>query len=238
MEVNIESDSEAFDDHKPTLQVPSGFFVDSRLAAGTISIKREHYDAALQRVRSRLPKDTGRTDADHAWLSPVKAQSDMVAVDSLVEQGVVDNEFVAAVLAVDFTNPVFSKRRCDLLKLVPEERGPDFVARFQSALRGASVPGAVELLDNLSDPVRNVDFHKKQALAFLANCQQRSAESDTVLDWLRLLAQRRAEVSTSEISRHPRGHHILEDPDRVVFPVTQPPPVSAALALTSVCQVR
>ena len=177
MEVNIESDPEAFDDHKPTLQVPSSFFVDSRLAAGPISIKREHYDAALQRVRSRLPKNAGRTDADHAWLTPVKAQSDMVAVDSLVEQGVVDNEFVAAVLAVDFTNPVFSKRRCDLLKLVPEERGPDFVARFQSALRGASVPGAVELLDNLSDPARNVDFHKKQALAFLANCQQRSAES-------------------------------------------------------------
>ena len=204
MEVNIESDPEAFDDRKPTLQVPSSFFVDSRLAAGTISIKREHYDAALQRVRSRLPKNAGRTDADHAWLTPVKAQSDMVAVDSLVEQGVVDNEFVAAVLAVDFTNPVFSRRRCDLLKLVPEERGPDFVARFQSALRGASVPGAVELLDNLSDPARNVDFHKKQALAFLANCQQRSAESDTVLDWLRLLAQRRAEVSTSEISRNPR----------------------------------
>ena len=237
MEVNIESDPEAFDDHKPTLQVPSSFFVDSRLAAGPISIKREHYDAALQRVHSRLPKNAGRTDADHAWLTPVKAQSDMAAVDSLVEQGVVDNEFVAAVLAVDFTNPVFSKRRCDLLKLVPEERGPDFVARFQSALRGASVPGAVELLDNLSDPARNVDFHKKQALAFLTNCQQRSAESDTVLDWLRLLAQRRAEVSTSEISRNPDGH-ILEDPGRVVFPVTQPPPVSAALALTSACQVR
>jgi hypothetical protein len=237
MEVNIESDSEAFDDRKPMLQIPSGFFVDSRLAAGTISIKRGHYDAALQRVRSQLPENDGRVDADHAWLTPVKAQSDIVAVESLVEQGVVDNEFVAAVLAVDFTNPVFSKRRCDLLKLVPEERGPDFVARLQSALRGASAPGAVELLDNLSDPARNADFHKKQALAFLANCQQRSADSDTVLDWLRLLAQRRAEVSTSEISRNPRGH-ILEDPNRVVFPTTQPPPVSAALALTSACQVR
>jgi hypothetical protein len=237
MEVNIESDSEAFDDRKPTLQVPSSFFVDSRLAAATISIKREHYDAALQRVSSRLPKNAGRADADHAWLTPVKARSDMVAVDSLVEQGVVDNEFVAAVLAVDFTNPVFSRRRCDLLKLVPEERGPDFVARFRSALRGSSGPDAVELLDNLSNPARNADFHKKQALAFLTKCQQRSADSDPVLDWLRLLAQRRAEVSTSEISRNSRGH-ILEDPGRVVFPTTQPPPVSAALALTTACQVR
>ena len=237
MEVNIESDTEAFDNHKPTLQVPSGFFVDPRLAAGTISIKREHYDAALQRVRSRLPENDGRADADHAWLTPVKAKSDIVAVDSLVEQGVVDNEFVVAVLAVDFTNPVFSKRRCDLLKLVPEKRGPDFVARFQSALRGASVPAAVELLGNLSDPVRNADFHKKQAHAFLATCQKSSADSDMVLDWLRLLAQRRMEVSSSEISRNPRGH-ILEDPERVVFPTTQPPPVVASLALTSACQVQ
>jgi len=237
MEVNIESDSEIFDDRKPTLQIPSGFFVDPRLAAATISIKREHYDAALQRVRSRLPENGRRTDADHAWLTPVKAQSDMVAVDALVEQGVVDSKFVAAVLAVDFTNPVFSKRRCDLLKLVPEQRGPDFVGRFQSALRGASVPGAVELLDNLSDPARDVDFHKKQALAFLASCQQSSADGDTVLGWLRLLAQRRAEVSTSEISRNPLGR-ILENPGRVVFPVTQPPSVSAALALTPACQVR
>ena len=191
----------------------------------------------FRRVRSRLPKDAGRTDADHAWLTPVKAQSDMVAVDSLVEQGVVDNEFVAAVLAVDFTNPVFSKRRCDLLKLVPEERGPDFVARFQSALRGASVPGAVELLDNLSDPGATWTFTRSRRSHFWQTVSNAPRSSDTVLDWLRLLAQRRAEVSASEISRNPRGH-ILEDPGRVVFPVTQPPPVSAALALTSACQVR
>jgi hypothetical protein len=95
----------------------------------------------------------------------------------------------------------------------------------------------VELLDNLSDPARNADFHKNQALAFLANCEQRSADSDAVLDWLRLLAQRRIEVSTSEISRNPRGH-ILENPDRVVFPTTQPPPASGRLALTQACQVR
>jgi hypothetical protein len=237
MEVNIESDPEAFDDRKSMLQVPSGFFVDSRLAAGSISIKREHYDAALQRVSSRLPENAGRADADHAWLTPVKARSDMVAIDSLVEQGVVDNEFVAAVLAVDFTNPVFSQRRCNLLKHVPEERGADFVARFRDALRGADGADAVDLLDNLSDPARNADFHKKRAVAFLTSCQKRSADSDTVTDWLRLLAQRRAEVSTSEISRNPRGH-ILEDPGRVVFPATQPPPVSGTLALTSACQVQ
>ena len=65
MELNIESDSQPFDDRKPTLQIPSAFFVDPRLGMATISAKREHYDAALQKVSSHLPENAGRTDADH-----------------------------------------------------------------------------------------------------------------------------------------------------------------------------
>ena len=144
------------------MRIPSAFFVDPRLGAADISVARPHYDAALQKLRSRLPETPGRVDADHGWLTPVKAHSDIVAVDALVEQGTVDKEFVADVLAVDFTNPVFSKTRCGLLKLVPDKGGADFVARFQDALRGASVPGASELLANLSDPARNAAFHEKQ----------------------------------------------------------------------------
>src|SRR5262249_54924323 len=142
-----------------------------------------------------------RTDADHGWLTPVKAQSDMLAVDALISQGIIDKEFAADVLAVDFTNPVFSKTRCDLLKLVPDKGGSDFVLRFQGALRGGSGPGAAALLANLSDPARNAAFHQAQAAAFLTNCKQRASDAGAVLDWFRLLAQRRAEVSASEISQ-------------------------------------
>jgi hypothetical protein len=85
----------------------------------------------------------------------VKAQSDIVAVDALIEQRTIDKEFAADVLAVDFTNPVFSASRCGLLKFVPNDGGSSFVSRFQDALRGASVPGAVELLGNLTDPQRH-----------------------------------------------------------------------------------
>ena len=238
MEVNIESDASPFGDHKPTLQIPSAFFVDSRLATTVVSVKRDHYDAALRKLRSQLPGPADRPDADHAWLTPVKAHSDIALVDALIEQGVVDNGFATAVLAVDFTNPAFSKTRCDLLKLVPDRPGPDFVARFRDALRGASVPGATELLDNLSNPARNAAFHRQRAQAFLTSCQERSSEPEMVLNWLRLLAQRRAEVSTSEISQKPGEFHILEDPDRVVFPSTQPPADAGALTLTPTCQVQ
>jgi hypothetical protein len=240
MEVNIESDAQPFDDRKPTLSLPAAFFVDPRLATAVISIERRDYDAALQRLGSSLPEPPGqpadgpRIDADHGWLTPVKGHSDIVAIDALIEQGVVDKEFVADVLAVDFTNPAFSTKRCDLLKLVPDNSGPGFVGRFQSALRGASEPGAVELLNNLSDPARNAAFHETQARAFLTSCQQRAADPDVVLDWVRLLAQRRVEIDTSEISTNPQGR-IIED-GRIVFPTTQPQ--SGPLALTPACQVQ
>jgi hypothetical protein len=149
----------------------------------------------------------------------------------------VTREFAVAVLAVDFTNPVFSKTRCDLLKLVPDQSGPDFEARFKDALRGASASGAAELLKNLTDPSRNSALHQKQATEFLQACQQRAANPDAVLGWYRLLAQRRAEVSQSEISKNPQGH-ILENPGRIVFPTSQPRAVAGRLALTLDCKVQ
>ena len=237
MEVNIESDSEPFDDRKPVLRIPSAFFVDRRLATAEISIRRQHYDAALRATGSRLPDTPGRVDADHGWLTPVKAQSDIVAVESLIEQGIISKDFAVAVLAVDFTNPIFSNTRCGLLKLVPDQGGPDFVVRFQGALRGASISGATELLENLSNPERNAEFHQKRAGAFLASCQQHAADASAVLDWYRLLAQRRMEVSKSEISQSPRGH-ILEDPGRIVFPSSKRATATAPLALSSACQVQ
>jgi hypothetical protein len=237
MELNIESDAQPFDDRRPTLSIPAAFFVDPRLATAVISIERRHYDAALQRLSSSLPETPGRrADADHGWLTPVKAHSDIVAIDALIEQGIVDKEFAADVLAVDFTNPVFSITRCGLLKLVPDDGGPGFVGRFQSALRGASEPGAAELLNNLSDPARTAAFHEKQALGFLTSCQQRAGDPNAALEWLRLLAQRRVEIETSEISMNPRGR-IIED-GRIVFPSTRPEAVSGRLALTPTCQVQ
>jgi hypothetical protein len=242
MEVNIESDSEPFDDHKSTVHIPSAFFIDPRLATAEISVRREDYDAALQKLHSRLPKTPdGRVDADHGWLTPVKAHSDIVAIDSLIEQGVVSKEFAVAVLAVDITNPLFSKARCGLLELVPDMGGSDFLMRFQEALRGASVPGATELLNNLSDSARNAAAHEKQAHGFLAMCQQRAADPGAVLDWYRLLAQRRVEVSASEISQNPNGHILEDEPrdaGRIVFPSSQPRAVAGDLKLTLACEVQ
>jgi len=237
VEINIDSDQAPFDERRPELRVPSGFFVDPRLATSAVSVKRQDYDAALAKVGSRLPRTPGRTDADHGWLTPVKANSDVVAVDALIAQGVIDHEFAADVLAVDFTNPAFSSRRCGLLKLVPDQSEPGFTTRLQDALRGSSLPGAVELLANVTDVSRSAAFHQKEAQTFLASCQKQSSDPATVSSWVRLLSQRRAEVGASEISQNPAGR-ILENPGRVVFPEADPKPVAGRLTFTPACQVQ
>lgn len=237
VEINIESDLAPFDEHKPAVRIPSAFFVDTRLATADIAVARKDYDAALQKQGSRLQATPMRTDADHAWLTPVKAQSDVAAIESLVEQGVVDKEFVADVLSVDFTNPIFSPTRCGLLKLVPDKGGPDFVRHYIDALRSASVPGAAELVDKLTDPSRTAASHAQKAAAFLASCARRSLDPAAVLEWSRLLSQRRVETSASEISQNPLGR-ILEDPGRVVFPAVRAKPGAGKLTLTATCQVK
>ena len=87
--------------------------------------------------------------------------------EALVEMGVVDKEFVADVLAVDFANPVFSPSRCSLLKLVPAEGKPDFLPRFQAALKTSTEPAAKVLLENLTDPKRDANFHRQQVRGYL-----------------------------------------------------------------------
>jgi len=152
----------------------------------------------------------------------------------LTEMGVVDDEFVSDVLAVDFTEPLFSASRCELLKLVPPS-GPDFLTRFETNLKASAEPAAKQLLDNLTDPKRDAKFHRQQASDYLAACQKRSPKQEAAIERFGVLAQRRAEVDLEEISQHPRGH-ILESPDRVVFPSASVP--SRRVRLTSTCEAH
>src|SRR5262249_29176511 len=121
------------------------------------------------------------------------------------------------VLAVDFTTPLFSPARCGLLKQVPIQGGPDFPARFQSALKSSTDPAAKALLANLTDPKRNAEFHHQQARAFLDACKKRASLPEAANEWFGLLVQRRAEIDQLELSKHQGDQHILES-GRIVFP--------------------
>jgi hypothetical protein len=159
----------------------------------------------------------------------------MALTEALVDAGVIDNEFVADVLAIDFTTPFFSRSRCGLLKLVPTEGGPTFKTRFQAALKASPEPAAKALLANLTDPKRNAEFHRQQAKAFLDACTKRAPTTIATNEWFGLLAQRRAEIDDLELSKSSRGR-ILESPDRVVFPSASTPGGELQMSIT--CEVR
>ena len=222
VELNLESDSTPLDQKASKIQIPSAFFVDSMLAQSSILIERSHYDAALSALKASFP-ETLLADADHGWLTPVKAFSDTLAIDFLIKQGLIDKEFAIDVLAVDITNPVFSAARRSLLRLLPDSAEGDWKEKFKAALRAnaGKNPAANELLSNLNDPSRNMQFHQARALRFLDQCQKRLQEKSAVIEAYQLLAQRRAEAFDSEISKNPKGE-ILEPGFRVIFPQVKP----------------
>ncbi len=139
VELNLESDTTPLDGKSAATRLPSALWIDPRLAQASLGVARADYDAALAETGSRFPEIT-RSDADHAWLGPVKALSDQIAVSALVNDKTIDDEFVADVLAVDFTNPALSSPRCKLLRLVPVDATADWRDRFREGAHGGERP--------------------------------------------------------------------------------------------------
>ncbi len=198
---------------------------------------RREYQSVLKKYESKFP-ETDLPDADHAWLGPVKAHSDLMAISALISDKVIDCEFAADVLAVDIVNPAFSRRRCELLRLVPNQNSPSssWIEPFKAALAAAKNSAAHELLANLEDAARDLNFHKRTAKQLLMACAARLHTAEGMAELYRLLLQRRQEIAASEISAHPRGQ-ILEPGFRVIFPQSKAAPASNAFTLDAQCRL-
>jgi hypothetical protein len=239
VELNLESDLTPLDDKAP-LGIPSAFLIDPRLAQNSMTINHAQYDEALLALNAAFPEIRPlRRDGDHGWLTPVKAFSDMRAVESLIKQGLIDQEFVSDVLAVDLTNPVFSRSRCGLLRLVPNQAAANWKETFKASLKTVTKtnPAALELLNNLTDPTRTAQFHQARGARLLSQCENRVQTQDSVTAMYRLLAQRRSEAFASEISKNKQQGEILEPTFRVIFPTARPAIAPGSFRLTDDCQV-
>lgn len=232
VEVNFESDRAPNEARAEFVRIPSAFFVDPRLARGELKLPRAAYERLLSEMRSRFP-ETESLDADHAWLAPVKARSDIIAVEALLREGLIDHDFAAAVLAVDLANPVFSSKRCGLLRLVPERDDAQWKDRFKVALRVSAIPAARELLANFATGLK---AHKESAGRLLSACAAKLNQSATATSLYRVLLQRRHEIAASEISKNPRGQ-ILEPGFRVIFPEGPAAPPPGAFEVSEDCEV-
>jgi hypothetical protein len=212
VEINLESDIVPLDQALNNVTIPSAFIVNPLLGNGEIGILSSTYNQLLVSARLRFP-ETDRRDADHAWLVPVKGYSDFVAIQRLIDNGTITEEFAADVLAIDSEHPLFSEKRCGLLKLIPIEGLENFTDRLKSA----TLPGASELYQNLTDPLFTRAFHSEKAKKYLMQTQlQMKIVKGQTETFKRMIEARRATFN-SEISKNPRGQ-ILEPGFRVIFP--------------------
>lgn len=226
MEMNLVSDTHPFKERAMgAIAIPQDFFVDARLVGkqAPIQVNTGLYTQALKAAGSRFAPDeaSGLQETHHAFLVPARSYVDQQLLGSLLQRGLLDDELVADVLAVDFTTPVYSKARASLIRYAPEQaqNAADLRNKLIAALRQApNDPAAQELLANLSDPPRTAAFHRRRAIAFLDACRTSSTSPRAVQDWVRLASQRRQELIHAETSRNPRGT-IVEPGFRVIFPV-------------------
>ena len=66
--------------------------------------------------------------------------------------------------------------------------------------RSSSDPAAKLLLEYLTDPKRDSNFHREQVVKYLDSCQKRTSQPESAIEWFGLLVQRRADVDKAEIS--------------------------------------
>ena len=214
-EINLESDTFPLDQSKSTVQIPSASVVNPFLAQGPIGIASSAYKKLLNSVDMQFP-ETNLRDADHGWLIPVKGHSDLIAIQNLINNGIVTDEFVADVLAVDFEKPLLSSKRCALVQLIPAEG----IAKFPDRLKSSSLSGASELYENLTNSTRTRNFHAQRAVELLAKTQLALNTVNGQIQIFKNLIEARQAVFDAEFSKNPKGQ-ILEPGFRVIFPVPQ-----------------
>ena len=228
MEMNLASDSTPFRDRQKSgtaVEIPATFFVDSRLSGKlpAVSVDLAAYRAALNQTDSRFPP-TGKPDSRetrHAFLVPVRSHIDNRVVDRLIDDGLLDAELVADVLAVDMSMPVYSPARASLIRFVPEK------ARDVRELREGLIAGlrkapsddraAAELLANLTDPSRMADAHRRAATTYVDTCRRIGTTPAVLSGWLRYADAQRRRIEAADTAQHPTGP-ITEPGFREVFP--------------------
>lgn len=246
VEVNLESDGPTFWRGATDIAVPAAFFADQRFVNSPLIMGQVDYASAMSGFNPSFPG--GGIDADHAWLTPVKGYSDHLAIAALVRQRLIDVEFAADVLAVDFTRPVFSEQRCALLQLVPENDSGNWQRKFRDNLKAAAEESGDEilglaseiLLENMTDRQKTARAHRIVVNDYLSACARGFDDAGRRNELVRYLTQKRQEVSASEISTNALGQ-IFEfdgfDGFKRIFPDVSGAPEPFSFKLDSTCKL-
>jgi hypothetical protein len=201
-------------------------------------VKAEIYQEMLTRYEVRVSDGAFvfPGDTHFVFVVPEPAFEDLVVLQGLLQLGVLSPKFAAALLMVDFSNPVFSSRRAALMRFVPSStlvQSADFSQTFVSAVRQSANASTAaspenEFLANwsLGENVWQKEFERRIE-EYLAALSSRFATSDEFSSLFELAESRRR-----EFRRRPLAEF------RLTTPMTNIPEESPFLELTPQGKVR
>jgi hypothetical protein len=111
--------------------IPELFFAHSKLTGtgaglgthdgerNTVPMDNAVYQSAIEAVGQTVPQ-INVADTKFAGVFVEPSLADIDFINKMVDAGILDEDLMLDVLAVDFTRPVFSDARCGLLDFVPE----------------------------------------------------------------------------------------------------------------------
>jgi hypothetical protein len=156
-----------------------------KLASPNITLTAAHYDRLIAAIGQNVP-GTDKTDVVASMTFIERSHEDSDYVDKLVAAGIIDDGFRSDVLMVDFTRPVFSDDRCDLLEfapdLTPADRTPEKIRDgFIANLAGEDDDSPAGLLrSHLEARAAGTPFaHDATVNGFVTACKARQS-SETV----------------------------------------------------------
>jgi hypothetical protein len=206
-------------------QLPADFFVDRTWNAFVaLPVNGADYAALIsanQQILSdgqsqmRSSKGDGLTDSFFGFIFPQRSSQDRTYQQTLVNQKLVDDDFVKDVLAIDFTRPVYSPTRCALLDSAPDLTGnaitPDAIrAGFKTNLANATDAGA-QLLASLGN-TSDAQQHAADVTAFLNACKARPSK-ELLADAMTMVSHTRKAMKRARHATPDGTLGILEFPD-------------------------
>jgi hypothetical protein len=197
------------------LRIPLTFFLNQEALLNVIGLAPDVfpfdvdgglYLGSLQRFGVELRTDGFSQPGDvfFAFPFPEPAFEDRAVLEQLLQRGILDDRFAAALLMVDFPNPVFSPRRAALMRYVPDTahvgpNGSDLPARFVAAVEeaAAGLPADSperEFLTHWSVPEDAWRAaHEARLVAYFRAAAARAATREGWFDAVRLAESRRRE---------------------------------------------
>jgi hypothetical protein len=223
--VNLVSTGQTFPQLTPdaSLSLPPSFFVDSDTfqllglpIPPNLSVPGSVYLDTLKQFEVALvDRDGGGNevfrqpgDTHFAFLVPERAFEDVVVVNKLREVGLLSDRFLACVLMMDFSNPVFSTQRAALLPHFPASgkasaNGGDLSEQVATAIEGAALDGSPEATFvanwKLGEEGWKEEFTKRLN-DYYAALTTRLATPEGFADIFRLAESRRRQVRDLELS--------------------------------------